>query len=143
MTQDDWLRTHPFLGPLALFHARVDGALAAIESRAPMRAPMRGSDLPNWGLPSWDDYLADHAAGIPLLRSSSAAVELEPAGGARRAIALVLRVLLFGKRSKPGVRSDGHRERTRGQEGDRNRLAGRSAGRYLRRLRCWPHRSWL
>lgn len=67
MTLDEWLRTHPFLGPLARFLGRVDAALAGIESRAP-------------GQPDWDACVADQAAGIPLLRSPGAAVELEPAG---------------------------------------------------------------
>jgi FdhE protein len=77
MTRDEWLHTHPFLRPLALFLDQVDGALAGIDART--------SRLPNW-----DDYAADHAAGIPLLRSVNAAVELEPAG--TTALALIDRL---------------------------------------------------
>jgi FdhE protein len=66
MTREAWLRTHPFLAPVARVLDRVDAALNGIESSAP-------------SLPSWDDCFADYCEGIPLLRSAGA-FDLEPAG---------------------------------------------------------------
>jgi FdhE protein len=65
MTQD-WLASHPYLRPIADFHAQVAMAAASI--------PCAGADIPNW-----DDYLADYQAGIPLLRSTQAAIDCESA----------------------------------------------------------------
>lgn len=66
MTQDVWLASHPYLRPIADFHTQVAMAAANI--------PGGGAHIPNW-----DDYLADYQAGIPLLRSTQAAIDCEPA----------------------------------------------------------------
>ncbi len=65
MTLDDWVRAHAFLRPLADFHARVDAAIAAVEPARP-------------DSPDWQAYAADFAAGIPLLASAAAGVDLAP-----------------------------------------------------------------
>jgi FdhE protein len=74
MTSNDWLRAHAYLQPLASLEADVDAALGRIESGSP-------------AIPSWDAYAADFGAGVPLLSSAEAAVDLEPLGAA--AVALV------------------------------------------------------
>jgi FdhE protein len=66
MTQDVWLSNHPYLRSVAEFHAQV-AAAASI--------PSGSADIPNWS-----DYISDYQAGIPLLRSSGAAIDLEPTG---------------------------------------------------------------
>jgi FdhE protein len=66
MTQDMWLESHPYLRPVADFHAQVAVAAAGI--------PSSSAHIPNW-----DNYLGDYQAGIPLLRSSQAAINFEPA----------------------------------------------------------------
>src|SRR3954451_10086919 len=66
MTSDLWLAAHPYLRPLAELAARVDRAAAEI-------------DTLEAGIPDWEDYRADYAAGVPLL-ASAAAVDLEPGG---------------------------------------------------------------
>jgi FdhE protein len=68
-----WLETHPYLEPLARFHAQVESAMASI-------------DLVEAPLPSWDDYLADFHDGVPLMQSEGAAIEREPAAGMARAL---------------------------------------------------------
>jgi FdhE protein len=67
MTQDAWLRRHPYLSCVADFDAQVATAAASIPS---------GSV----NIPNWDDYVGDYQAGIPLLRSSRVAISLEPVG---------------------------------------------------------------
>jgi FdhE protein len=67
MTLDSWLEAHAYLRPVAEVSAAVDRAAAAIailEAR----------------LPDWDDYRADFLAGVTLLHSTDAAVDLEPGG---------------------------------------------------------------
>ncbi len=66
MNQDLWLASHPYLRPVADFHGQVALAAASI--------PSGGAHIPNW-----NDYLGDYQAGIPLLRSSRAAIDFEPA----------------------------------------------------------------
>jgi FdhE protein len=66
MTADAWLRAHPFLQPVARLHAQVEAGLSGVAERTP-------------AIPDWDDYLPDHVEGIPLLRSTAAPVDLEPA----------------------------------------------------------------
>ena len=48
-----------------------------------------GIEVPDAPIPDWDDYRADFLAGVPLLSSADAAVDLEPrranGGGASRA----------------------------------------------------------
>jgi FdhE protein len=74
MTRDQWLEAHPYLRPLAELSAQVEHALNQIEVVA---APV----------PDWDLYRDDFLAGMPLLSSAEAAVDLGPAG--RIAAALV------------------------------------------------------
>ena len=77
MTRDGWLEAHSYLQPVAQFCARVDSAAAEIETAF---APV----------PDWNDYRADFLAGVPLLQSSAAPIDLEPAG--RMAVLLVERL---------------------------------------------------
>jgi FdhE protein len=67
MTPELWLETHSYLRPLADLSAQVDRAAAGI-------------DLPDARIPDWEDYRADFLAGVPLLPSAAAAVDLEPCG---------------------------------------------------------------
>jgi FdhE protein len=69
VTLDEWVRGHPFLQPVALVSGRVDAAiLAAAIPRAP--------------IPDWDDYRAEFLAGVPLLHSAGAAIDLSAVEGA-------------------------------------------------------------
>jgi FdhE protein len=77
VARDPWLDTHPFLRPLAGFCAKVEAA--ASQAGAAVVA-----------MPAWDDYRNEYLAGLPLLQSADAAVDLEPAG--RMAVALVERL---------------------------------------------------
>jgi FdhE protein len=67
MTPDLWLETHSYFKPLADLSAQVDRAVAEIN--------VLDARIPNWG-----DYRADFLAGVPLLPSTAAAVDLEPGG---------------------------------------------------------------
>ena len=67
MTQAAWLTSHPYLASVAEFDAQVATAAANI----------RSGDV---NIPNWDDYIADYHAGVPLLGSSSVAIDFEPAG---------------------------------------------------------------
>lgn len=67
MTREEWLRTHAFLEPVARLVARAEAAAAAIP-------------CPAAELPQWDAYAADYEAGVPLLHSGDAAIDLAPAG---------------------------------------------------------------
>lgn len=77
MTHDLWLEAHAYLRPLADLTAQVERAATAIEVLAP-------------SIPDWDDYRLDFLAGVPLLSSVDAAVDLEPGG--RMAAALLERL---------------------------------------------------
>jgi FdhE protein len=66
MTQDVWLTKHPYLQRVADLQALIDAALAEIT-------------IPGACVPSWDDYLSDFYAGIPLLLSPSVAIDLREA----------------------------------------------------------------
>ena len=77
MTPDPWLEAHSYLRPLADLSAQVDRAAAGI-------------DVLDARIPDWDDYRADFLAGVPLLSSADAAVDLEPGG--RMAAALLERL---------------------------------------------------
>jgi len=66
MTFDSWLSSHPYLEPLANFHAHIDSAL--------QRIPVSDVMLPNWPA-----YLTDFHAGIPLLKSSNVYIDFSPA----------------------------------------------------------------
>ena len=65
MTRDTWLAAHPYLRPVAEVDTLVLAAVAAI-------------DLPVAAVPDWDAYEEDYRAGVPLLESSRAALDLEP-----------------------------------------------------------------
>jgi FdhE protein len=64
MTQEVWLREHPYLGPLAAIHEQVEKAAA-------------GSPIPASCVPDFNGYIDDFAGGVPLLLSSSAATILK------------------------------------------------------------------
>jgi FdhE protein len=63
MTQDTWLVKHPYLQPVADLQALVDAAVAEVP-------------VPGACVPSWDDYISDFHAGIPLMLSSKVAIDL-------------------------------------------------------------------
>jgi FdhE protein len=77
MTPDLWLESHSYLRPLADLSAQVDRAAAGIE-------------VFDARIPDWEDYQADFLAGVPLLPSTTAGVDLEPGG--RMAEALLERL---------------------------------------------------
>jgi len=77
MTPDPWLAAHDYLRPLADLATQVDRAIAELE-------------ILEARIPDWDDYAADFRAGVPLLASADARVDLEPGG--RMAAALVERL---------------------------------------------------
>ena len=81
MTPDSWLEAHAYLRPVAELSAEVERAAAAIEILQP---PM----------PDWEDYRPDFLAGVTLLQSADAAIDLEPGG--RTAAALIERLALAG-----------------------------------------------
>jgi FdhE protein len=74
MTAEPWVEAHSYLRPVADLSAEVDRAAARIE-------------ILDAGIPDWEDYRADFLAGVPLLSSADAAVDLEPGG--RMAVALL------------------------------------------------------
>ena len=67
MTIADWVRSHPFLEPIALVSGQID---AAIEAAAIRSVPP----------PDWNDYGSEFLAGVPLLHSIDAALDLDAAG---------------------------------------------------------------
>jgi FdhE protein len=77
MTRDLWLEAHSYLRPVADLSAQVERAAAGIE-------------VFDARIPDWDDYRLDFLAGVPLLSSADAAVDLEPGG--RMAAALLERL---------------------------------------------------
>ena len=77
MTLDLWLEAHTYLRPLADLSTHVDHAAAGIE-------------VFDARIPDWEDYHADFLAGVPLLPSTAAAVDLE--AGGRMAAALLERL---------------------------------------------------
>jgi FdhE protein len=77
MTPNLWFEVHSYLRPLADLSAQVDRAAAKIE-------------VFDARVPDWEDYRADFLAGVPLLPSTVAAVDLEPGG--RMAEALLERL---------------------------------------------------
>ncbi len=74
MSRDAWLEAHAFLRPVASLVARVDAALAGVETEAAR-------------IPDWDTYAEDFGAGVPLLSSLAASIDLESSG--RAVVALV------------------------------------------------------
>ncbi len=71
------MKAHSYFRPLADLSAQVDRATAEIE-------------VLDVRIPDWDDYRADFLAGVPLLSSADAGVDLEPGG--RMAAALLERL---------------------------------------------------
>jgi FdhE protein len=69
LRSEGWLAAHEYLRPLAELRALVDRAAAEC-----------GSAMPTAALPSRDEYRDELLAGVPLLRSETAQVDLEPAG---------------------------------------------------------------
>ena len=67
MTQEIWLAKHPYLQSVADFRAQVEMVAAGIPS-------------PKALVPHWDHYIGDFQAGVPLLHSFNAAIDLRPAG---------------------------------------------------------------
>lgn len=65
MTQDGWIATHPYLQPLAGLVEQVNTAMSGIATATPL-------------ISGWDNYTADFHAGIPLLQSPKAGIDLEP-----------------------------------------------------------------
>lgn len=74
MIHDSWLEAHSYLRPLAELAAQVDRAAADLE-------------ILDARIPDWEAYRQDFLAGVPLLTSAAAGVDLEP--GERMAIALI------------------------------------------------------
>ena len=62
MTQDVWLVKHPYLQRMADLEALINAAMAEVS-------------IPGACVPSWDDYISDFHAGIPLLLSSRVAID--------------------------------------------------------------------
>jgi FdhE protein len=83
MTPELWLEAHPYLRPLAELSAEVDRAVDAI-------------DVSDARIPDWENYRAGFLAGVPLLTSTDAAVDLEPGG---RMAGALLESLAAGKSS--------------------------------------------
>jgi len=77
MTHERWLEAHAYLRPVADLSAQVDRAAGEI-------------DVLDARVPDWEDYRSDFLAGVPLLTSSDASVDLEPGG--RMAAALLSRL---------------------------------------------------
>ena len=74
MAMMSWVEAHSYLRPVAELSAEVDRAAAGIEM---LDAP----------IPDWDEYRADYFAGVPLLSSADAGLDLEPGG--RMTVALL------------------------------------------------------
>jgi FdhE protein len=66
VTQDAWLAEHPYLEGMAELEKLVEAAAAEVF-------------LPMPGVPTWNDYLGDFHAGVPLLLSSAVEIDLRPA----------------------------------------------------------------
>ena len=81
MTRELWLEGHAYLRPVADLSAHVDRLADGIE-------------ILDARIPDWDDYRPDYGAGVPLLSSADAGVDLEPGG--RMAAALIERLALAG-----------------------------------------------
>ncbi len=78
MTPDLWVEAHAYLRPVA-------DLCAAGRSRGGRRSTVLDARIPDW-----DEYRADFLAGVPLLSSADAGVDLEPGG--RMAAALLERL---------------------------------------------------
>lgn len=65
VTPDEWLKEHPYLEPIARLDAAVEQEIDGIALRPA-------------GIPVWDRYFADYVAGVPVLESQAAAIDLAP-----------------------------------------------------------------
>src|SRR5215831_19389034 len=86
MTLADWVARHPYLRPAAELHESVDAALATIP-------------IPTAVVPDWTKFLDDFHAGVPLLHSSAAAVDLAPIEPALLSLLAALSGTTLGQRS--------------------------------------------
>ena len=66
MTREDWLTRHPYLQSVADFQIQVEAAASVVP-------------IPDLAIRHWDDYVCDFLNGVPLLHSSGAAIDLQPA----------------------------------------------------------------
>jgi len=66
MTRDIWLARHPYLQPVADLQGVIDSSADEIV-------------VPTQVIPDWKAYVDDFIAGVPLLMSSSGAIDLNPA----------------------------------------------------------------
>jgi FdhE protein len=66
MTREDWLTRHPYLQSVADFQMQVEAAASVVP-------------IPDFAFQHWDAYLSEFLNGVPLLHSSGAAIDLEPA----------------------------------------------------------------
>ena len=87
MTPDAWVERHPYLRDLARFSSRVETAAAQIPA-------------PKLPIPGWDAQADESRAGVPLLQSSAAPIDFEPAGS--MAVALVRSLAADGLEGRPG-----------------------------------------
>jgi FdhE protein len=78
MTRDLWLSTHSYLENVASFCTQVEAAAAETKTTSS-------------SIPRWDDYRGEFFAGVPLLRSINAGIDLEPA---ERMVKLLVRRLV-------------------------------------------------
>lgn len=69
MTLNDWIVAHPFLEGVARLRARIEKAAKTVA-------------VPSLCFPDWDEYRQDFAAGVPLLASAAAAMDLDPVDAA-------------------------------------------------------------
>jgi FdhE protein len=74
LTVDAWVESHPYLGGLGRLAAAVDTAAA-------------GMEIPPVATPDWAAYEEDFRAGVPLLESPNARIDLEPVGSLTASLA--------------------------------------------------------
>jgi FdhE protein len=79
LMRDEWLERHPYLQGIAALHAIVDRAADQVS-------------IPAAPVPIWQDYLDEFHAGVPLLRSRAAPIDLGPVEGALGALVESLRI---------------------------------------------------
>jgi FdhE protein len=87
LTREGWLERHAYLRGIADFCTRVDRAAEGLTKSPPV--------------PSWEGHHDEFLSGVPLLQSSNAVVDLEPAG--RMIIALVQRLAADGAAENAGA----------------------------------------
>jgi FdhE protein len=102
MTRDAWLTKHAYLQPVADINAVLETAAAAVS-------------IPGACIPLLGNYTEDYQDGVPLLRSSHAAIDLEPAGAI-----IVALVETLASRPLPGKLADESRVLDAQLRGDLN-----------------------